>query len=82
MDGEHWAFLLAAGLGMGLLLCFSLSARPGTRLYRAARNVFWASLLLYFSGLLGGAGFGPLNTLAVSLLGLPGWAALTVLSLL
>ena len=82
MTGAHWAALLAAALGLSLLLCFSLSARPGTRAYRLARRVFWAALLLYVSGEMGGVGFGPANTLAVAALGLPGYAALMVLAAL
>ena len=76
MTDAHWRIVLLLGLSVLLMLCFSLFSRPTTRLYRAVRRVFWASVLLYGTRLLGGPGPGPVNVAAVSCLGAPGLAAL------
>lgn len=76
MDGEHWLFLLAVALGMGLLACFSLEARPNGRLYRWARRVFWAGAALYLGGMMGGVPLNGLSLAVTAMLGAPGYGAL------
>lgn len=82
MTEAHWKVILLIFCLTGLMLCFSLHSRPGTRLYRAIRHVFWGVALLDAAHLLGGPGVNPVTVAASALLGVPGAAALWWLSTL
>ena len=80
MNAEHWILLGITGALLGLLLWFSLTALREGRVYHLARRLFWSAALLWMSGMAGGVGLNGLTLLTAAALGLPGYAALTVLS--
>ena len=75
MNEAHWTLLGVTAAIAVALTAFSLSHEPKSRLYRWTRRVFWAAALLLFSGAVGGVGLNLFNLTAVTLLGLPGYAA-------
>lgn len=81
MNGELWTRLGILAGAAALLAGASLSARPGARMHRWTRRIFWAPALLWASGMLGGAGLNPVNLLAVTGLGGPGYLAVWALTL-
>lgn len=79
MDEAHWILLGMTAAIAAALTVFSLSHEPKSRLYRWTRRVFWAAVLLLFSGAVGGVGLNLFNLTALTLLGLPGYAAVMVI---
>ena len=75
MNEAHWTLLGCTAAIAAALTVFSLSHEPKSRLYRWTRRVFWAAALMLFSGAVGGVGLNLFNLTAVTLLGLPGYAA-------
>ena len=63
-----------------LLLAFSLCYDPKRRFFVCSQRVFWRCSALLLSGALGGIGFGFVTGAVTGFLGLPGYAALFVLS--
>lgn len=82
MEKEHWQFLLLTGIMLGLMLCFSLGARPKTRLYRWSGRIFWSAIFLQIAEAAGVMGMNGVNMLVICALGCPGAAALGVINLL
>ena len=82
MDGKLGTLMGMTAALLGLLLCFSLTARPRTRLYRWTRRVFWSALGLWISGSLGGVGLSWMTWAGTAALGGAGYLTLTVLRLL
>ena len=72
MTEAHWTALLLTGLLLSLMLCFSLNARPRTRLYRWTRRVFWAAAFAYFGQTAGLISCNAATVSAMALLGAPG----------
>ena len=82
MEKEHWQFLLLTGIALGMMLCFSLGARPKTRLYRWSSRIFWSAAFLQMAEAAGVMGMNGMNLLVICFLGFPGAAALGVFKLL
>ena len=82
MTREHWLFLLAIALFVGLLLAFSLMHRPQSRGYRWIQRCFWSFVFLQGCGLMGWVGLNPATWTISALLGWPGCAALLALAVL
>lgn len=80
MREEHWIVMGLAACLLLTLLGVSLSSAPKTRWYRWTRRVFWSAALLLLSGALGGVGLNEWNLAIAAMLGLPGYAALTVIA--
>lgn len=74
MREEHWLFMLGIGGAMLALCLISLFSRPGSRGERTLGRLLFSCLLLLASGTLGGPGLNSVNLLAVTGLGLPGYA--------
>ena len=80
MKTEYWV-MLALTAALFMILCgISLASEPRSGAYRWARRVFWTAALLLFSGALGGVGLNAFNLLASAVLGLPGYAGLTIVA--
>ena len=79
MRAEHWALMGLTAALLGLLLWFSLTVRQGTRRYRVLQRIVWAALLLWIRGCLGGVGFSGVSMGTVTILGLPGYAVISLL---
>ena len=82
MDKAHWMLLGWTAVFTSLLLFFSVSTSPQSRLRRWIRRLFWSAALLALSGEFGGVGLNAFNLAAVTGLGLPGYAAIMALALL
>ena len=72
MTESHWTALLLTGLVLLLMLCFSLNARPKTRLYRWTRRAFWAGVAAFFGQMAGLVACNAATVSAMALLGAPG----------
>lgn len=72
MTEAHWTALLLTGFLLSLMLCFSLNARPRTRLYRWTRRVFWAAALAFFGQTAGLISCNAATVSALAILGVPG----------
>lgn len=72
--------LALTGALLTTLVGISLASQPKSPWYRMAQRIFWAAALLWVSGALGGIGPNLLNGTLTALLGLPGYAALTVIA--
>ena len=72
MTESHWAALALTILSLLLMLCFSLNARPRTRLYRWARRAFWAAAAAYFGQMAGLVAMNAVTVSAMAVLGAPG----------
>ncbi|MBE5787016.1 MAG: hypothetical protein E7324_05695 [Clostridiales bacterium] len=81
MEREQWLILLLTGLGLGLMLCFSLKARPQSSLTRWTGRIFWAIVFMEGAACLGITGRNLWTLAAAALLGWPGAGAIAVLSL-
>lgn len=82
MEREHWIFLLAIAMMLGLMLFFALEARPKSRLYRGVRRIFWAFMFIHAFSAVGLLGMNGVNLMMTAVLGWPGAAALALLSAL
>ncbi|MBQ4073781.1 MAG: hypothetical protein IJD39_01060 [Clostridia bacterium] len=82
MTQAHWQMLLLIGMILGLMLCFSLGTRAETRLYRWTGRIFWAFVMLQGMQVIGGVGINGGNLALVSVLGIPGAAALMAIALM
>lgn len=82
MTTAHYLYLAALAVWIVLLMCFSLSSRGSSPLYRWARRIFWAAAALLLGGGLQFPGINPVNWAVASCLGAPGYLALCALSLL
>ena len=80
MTESHWTLMGLAAAFLLALTWISLSSAPSSRGYRAMRRGFWSLMLLLFSAALGFIGLNGLNWAAVTALGLPGYAALSILA--
>lgn len=82
MKEAHWVLLAVTGVLFLILLCFSLLSTAHGKGYRWTIHVLFAAAALWISGLFGGAGLNGITLLVSSVLGLPGFAALTVIHIL
>lgn len=80
MREEQWIVMGLTACLLLTLLGISLSSEPHSGWYRWTRRVFWSAALLLLSGALGGVGLNQWNLATAVLLGLPGYAALTVIA--
>ena len=77
-----WFLMALTAAFLALLTAFALRVPLEGRLSRVCRRAFWAGALLWAGGALGGVGLNGVTLTATATLGLPGYAALTVLRLL
>lgn len=82
MTPAHWAGLLAVGIGLMLMLCFSLLTVSGSCVNRGAKRLFFSFLALSLFGLFLPVGCSPLALLLTACLGAPGYGMLLLLSAL
>ena len=82
MKTELWVLMGLTAALLSLLFRYACRWRPDSRGYRLIRRLFWWAVFLWISGSLGGIGLNQVTAAAVLSLGLPGYAALTVLRLL
>ncbi len=82
MITEHWLLMGLTAALLSLLWLFACVARAESRGYRLIRRVFWSAVGLWISGSLGGIGLNLVTETAVFALGLPGYAALTMIRFL
>ena len=82
MTREHWLFLLATALLLGLMLAFTLNHRPQSKAYRWAQRLFWSLVFLQGCSMAGWLGVNAVNLLVTAALGIPGGCALLVISLM
>ena len=82
MTESRWLLMGITAALLAALLGVSLSSSPSGRFYRWTRRAFWAAALLIVSGGAGGIGLNACTFAAVLGLGLPGYAALMVISAL
>ena len=82
MDKAHWMLLGWTAVFASLLLLFTVSTSPQSRLRRWVRRLFWSAALLTLSGEIGGVGLNAFNLAAVTGLGLPGYVTITALAFL
>lgn len=80
MDSAHWIMVGLTAVMMMALWLISVFYSPQSRACRWGQRVFWAFSLLWVSGGLGGVGLNGINLIAVSALGLPGYAALWMIA--
>ena len=82
MTREHWLFLLAIAIFVGLMLAFSLMHRPKSKGYQWIQRCFWSFAFLQSFSILGWLGMNPVTWTVSVLLGWPGCAAMLALSIL
>lgn len=76
MTAGHWLMMLLTAGGLGLMTALALWIRPGERGGRAVIRAAGWTVLLFFSGALGGVGISGISVLTVCCLGAPGYALL------
>ena len=82
MKTEHWVLMGQTAALFLLLFRFACGTRSDGWGYRIIQRVFWSAAGLWISGCLGWIGLNAVTAAAVFSLGLPGYAAMTVLKLL
>lgn len=82
MTTAHWLYLMAIAVWTALLLCFSLSSRGDSPIYQWTRRIFWAIAALQLGQSMNWLGVNIANLAVSSCLGMPGYLALCVLSLI
>ena len=80
MKNEQGIIIVYTAALIGILLVFSLHYDPKRRFFVWTRRVFWRCSALMLIGALGGIGLNAFTGAAAALLGLPGYAALAVIS--
>ena len=80
MRAEHWMLLAVTGTLFTGLLLFSLLSSNQSKAYRWTLRIACSALLLWISANLGGIGLNSFNLVLFSCFGIPGYAALSVLS--
>ena len=80
MSKEHWILFALIGVFFAGMLLFSLLTSNQSRTYRWTLRIAVSAILLWIGASLGGISLNGLNLSVFSCLGLPGYAALTLLS--
>jgi hypothetical protein len=80
MNAGHWIMLGLTAALLAALWVIAVSSSPQSRFHSWARRLFWAAALLAVSGSMGGIALNGVSWIISAALGLPGYAALWVLS--
>lgn len=79
MKTDHFLIMGLTAAWIAAVLAFSLRYDPNRRACQIAQKAFFRCSALIVSGLIGGIGLNAVTGFTVALLGLPGYAALSLL---
>ena len=80
MRAEHWMLLAVMGVIFTGLLLLSLLSSNRSKAYHWTLRIACSALLLWISANLGGIGLNSVNLILLTCFGIPGYAAMSILS--